>query len=49
MPIVQPAMSVGLAPIVAVAWLHWSCDFDTPGDALHTSGSSRAPPLELLV
>jgi len=47
MPLVQPTMSAVFAPIVAVAWLAWSHDFDTPGGVLHTPGSSRAPPLSL--
>ena len=49
MPLLQPTMSAGFAPIVAVAWLAWSHDFDTPGDTLHTPGCSRAPPLSLPV
>src|ERR1019366_3649902 len=49
LPLLQPVTSAGLAPVVAVAWLSLSCDFDTPHEALLTAGSSRAPPFSLPV
>ncbi|MCX6633405.1 MAG: hypothetical protein NTW28_37900 [Candidatus Solibacter sp.] len=49
LPLLQPVTSAGFAPIVAVAWLSWSRDFDTPHEALLTAGSSRAPPSSLPV
>jgi hypothetical protein len=49
LPLLQPVSSAGFAPIVAVAWLPWSRNFDTPHEALLTAGSSRAPPASLAV
>jgi hypothetical protein len=44
LPLLQPVTSAGLAPIVEVAWLSSSFDFDTPHEVLLAAGSSRAPP-----
>jgi hypothetical protein len=49
LPLLQPVSSAGFAPIVAVAWLPWSHNFDTPHEAPLTAGSSRAPPSSLAV
>jgi hypothetical protein len=49
LPLLQPAASTGFAPILSVAWLSPSHDLDSPGDALLTAGSSRAPPFSLPV
>ena len=49
MPLLQPTMSAGCTPMLAVAWISWSPDFDTPREALLIAGSSRAPPLLLPV
>jgi len=49
LPILQPALSAGFAPIVAVAWLSPSFGFSKPREALLAAGSSRAPPQLLLV
>jgi len=49
LPLLQAAATTGFAPIVVVAWLSHSCDFNTPHEVLLASGSSRAPPLSPLV
>jgi hypothetical protein len=49
LPLLQPVTSAGCAPIVAVAWLALSRDFETPHEALLAAGSSRAPPFSLPV
>jgi hypothetical protein len=49
LPILQPVTSAGFTPIVAVAWLSVTGDFDTPHEALLAAGSSRAPPFSLPV
>src|SRR5450631_2004884 len=47
LPLLQPVTSTGISPMLAVAWLSLSGDFDTPHEGPHTPGSSRAPPLQL--
>jgi hypothetical protein len=49
LPLLQPVAAAGFAPIVTVAWLSLSGDFDTPHEALLAAGSSRAPPFSLSV
>jgi len=49
LPLLEPVTSAGGGPIMAVAWLPLSRDFDTPHEALLTAGSSRAPPFSLPV
>jgi len=49
LPLLQPVTAAGGAPIMAVAWLALSRDFDTPHEALLAAGSSRAPPFSLPV
>src|SRR5436305_11099003 len=49
LPLLQPVTTVAGAPIVTIAWLPWSRDFETPHEAQLTAGSSRAPPLSFPV
>jgi hypothetical protein len=49
LPLLEPVASAGITPILAVAWLSLSGDFDAPHEALPTTGSSRAPPFSLPV
>src|SRR3954451_8797711 len=49
LPLLQPVAAVSGAPIVTIAWLPWSRDFETPHEAQLTAGSSRAPPLSIPV
>jgi hypothetical protein len=49
LPLLQPVTAASGAPIMAVAWLALSRDFETPHEALLAAGSSRAPPFSLSV
>jgi hypothetical protein len=49
LPLLQPATSASLAPILALAWLSSSFDLLTPHEVLLAASSSRAPPLSPLV
>ena len=45
LPFLQPVNQAAVAPSVAVAWLGWSFNSDTPHEVLLAAGSSRAPPV----
>jgi hypothetical protein len=49
LPLLEPVTSAGFTPILAVAWLSCSGDFDAPHEAVLRAGSSRAPPFSLPV
>jgi hypothetical protein len=49
LPLLEPVTSAGFTPILAVAWLSRSGDFDSPHEAPPATGSSRAPPFSLPV
>jgi hypothetical protein len=49
LPLLEPVTSAGFTPILVVAWLSLSGDFDSPHEALPATGSSRAPPFSLPV
>jgi hypothetical protein len=43
MPLLPATVSTGFVPFVALAWIFWACDLNTPHDVRLAASDSRAP------